>query len=84
MHLPGHYSDMTRCALSGDVKKARAIDRSTQHIHMLLYAEGNPAGIKAALGIMGLCRPEVRLPLTSMSKDGTAQLHDVLRQVNDL
>ena len=35
-----------------------------------MYREGNPAGIKQLLAILGLCPPNVRLPLVK----ATAQL----------
>ena len=33
----------------------------------LMFEEGNPAGIKAAMKHLGLCEGDVRLPLTKAS-----------------
>jgi 4-hydroxy-tetrahydrodipicolinate synthase len=35
-------------------------------VHPLLYAEGNPVGVKAAVSILGLCENQLRLPLVPM------------------
>jgi 4-hydroxy-tetrahydrodipicolinate synthase len=43
-------------------------------LYRLLFIEGNPVGVKAAMELQGLCTREVRLPLTSMSADGVQQL----------
>ena len=33
----------------------------------LLFAEGNPAGVKYALQLQGICESQVRLPLVGIS-----------------
>ena len=65
--FPREFSDMTRAALQGDNKQARRLHERLLDLHPLLYVEGNPAGIKGALSILGLCNDEVRLPLTNLS-----------------
>jgi 4-hydroxy-tetrahydrodipicolinate synthase len=35
----------------------------------LIFQEGNPAGIKAALSLIGVCQPDVRLPLVPASSE---------------
>jgi 4-hydroxy-tetrahydrodipicolinate synthase len=61
--LPEQFSGMVRAALSGDFDTARRLHLDLHDIHPLLYVDGNPAGIKAVLKIMGLCSSEIRLPL---------------------
>jgi len=67
--LPGPYSQMVQAARSGDFVTARAIHLATIHLHHWLYVEGNPAGIKAALEIAGICERHVKLPLVPYSSD---------------
>jgi 4-hydroxy-tetrahydrodipicolinate synthase len=43
-------------------------------MYRLLFTEGNPSGVKAALEAQGICSREVRLPLTPMSDNGKALL----------
>jgi 4-hydroxy-tetrahydrodipicolinate synthase len=65
--VPEQFAAMVHSALSGHFEKASAYWHRLQDLNPLLYAEGNPVGIKAAMSIKGLCRPEVRLPLVQAS-----------------
>ena len=40
----------------------------------MLFAEGNPAGVKAVLKSQGVCSDYVRLPLVAASEDLQAQI----------
>ena len=57
---------MVRAGLAGDFAKARFLNDKLHDVHPLLYAEGNPVGIKASAAILGLCENELRLPLVPM------------------
>ncbi len=61
--LPEQFSGMVRAALGGDYDTARRLHLDLHDIHPLLYVDGNPAGVKALLKIMGICSGEVRSPL---------------------
>jgi 4-hydroxy-tetrahydrodipicolinate synthase len=63
---PVEFSGMVRAGLAGDFAKARFLNDKLHDVHPLLYAEGNPVGIKAAVSILGLCANELRLPLVPM------------------
>ena len=65
--FPSEFSGMVNAALNGDFKTAKRFNDQLWDIHPLLYVEGNPVGIKAAMEIMGLCKNEFRLPLVPMS-----------------
>ena len=78
--LPRAFSSMTRAALEGDMARARKLNHSMLDIHPLLYVEGNPAGVKAVLDMKGLCTPEVRIPLTSVTEKTRHQLEETLKK----
>jgi 4-hydroxy-tetrahydrodipicolinate synthase len=67
--LPRQFSDMVRAALRNDFATARTINNQLVDIYKLMFIEGNPAGVKAALEIQGLLKNELRLPLTPVSKE---------------
>lgn len=67
--LPKHFSDMVQLALSNQYEEARAIFYKMLPIINLLFADGNPAGIKAALYILGICEENVRLPLVKANRE---------------
>jgi 4-hydroxy-tetrahydrodipicolinate synthase len=71
---PAEFSGMVRAAMKGDYQTAQFLNHQLHDIHPLLYAEGNPVGIKAAMAIKGLCESVVRLPLAKMSEGNYAKL----------
>jgi 4-hydroxy-tetrahydrodipicolinate synthase len=68
--LPKHFSDMVRAGLRNDLPTARLANMKLLEIYKLLFSEGNPVGVKAALELTGICSREVRLPLVPMSEQG--------------
>ena len=67
--FPKIFSNMVRAALRNNFEEARHLHYQLFDLHPLLYVEGNPAGIKAVLATMGLCKNELRLPLVPVSSD---------------
>jgi 4-hydroxy-tetrahydrodipicolinate synthase len=45
-----------------------------------MFIETNPVPVKAALGMMGKCSGEVRLPLVEMSAANTAKLAEIMKE----
>jgi 4-hydroxy-tetrahydrodipicolinate synthase len=56
-------------ALADHWSAAKEAHLSLFKLTNLLFAEGNPAGIKAALQLRGICSDMVRLPLVEASKE---------------
>ncbi|HYK46585.1 MAG TPA: 4-hydroxy-tetrahydrodipicolinate synthase [Parafilimonas sp.] len=65
--FPKEFSNMVRCCLDGDFKKAKGINDELIKAYELLFAENNPAGVKAFLAEMGLIKNYLRLPLVPLS-----------------
>ncbi|WP_316792290.1 4-hydroxy-tetrahydrodipicolinate synthase [Pedobacter frigoris] len=65
--LPKQLSDMIRLCLSGEFAKALPLHLSLLEFTKLMFAEGNPAGVKAALKHFGVCDDHLRLPLVKVS-----------------
>ncbi|MCB0559296.1 MAG: 4-hydroxy-tetrahydrodipicolinate synthase [Lewinellaceae bacterium] len=65
---PRLFSDIVRAARAGDFGKARQLNDQLLDIHPWLYVDGNPSGIKAAMEILGLCRQDLRIPLTPVTE----------------
>lgn len=66
--LPAPMSAMIQQAAFGQMHDARSAHALLSPLMKLLFEEGNPAGIKAAMGHLALCEPHVRLPLTPASE----------------
>jgi len=65
--LPKQFTDMVNLCLAGDYKAALPAHLSLIEFTRLAFAEGNPAGVKAALKHLRICGDTVRLPLVKAS-----------------
>lgn len=65
--FPQKFSNMVRHALSGDFSDAKLLNDEMIEAYNLLFAENNPAGVKAFLHEMGIIGPDLRLPLVPVS-----------------
>jgi 4-hydroxy-tetrahydrodipicolinate synthase len=79
--LPLQFSEMIRLCLKGDFKVAQPLHLSMIEFTRLIFAEGNPAGVKAALKYFGVCGDFVRLPLVPASAGLTAQIVSELQHI---
>jgi len=72
--FPRQFSDMTRHALAGNFPEASQLLFQLLPSNPLMYEEGNPVGVKAALALQGLCSATVRLPLMEASESLTERI----------
>lgn len=72
--LPHKTSEMTRLCLAGDFTGAQKIHSQLIDFTRLMFVEGNPAGAKAALMHLGICRDTLRLPLVQVSSHTAAKI----------
>ncbi len=63
---------------SGDYNKAREIHYQLISLNNAMFLETNPIPVKTALGLMGKISPEMRLPLSPMSKNNLEKLKKVM------
>lgn len=66
--IPKLVSDMVKYALDKNIDKATENHLKLTEFTRLMFVEGNPAGVKAALHILGICGVDVRLPLVKASQ----------------
>ena len=67
--IPGIFSSMVREALDGNFASARTKFLATFYQMELNFVEGNPAGVKMAMELQGLCKRHVRLPLVDATEE---------------
>ncbi|MEE2525063.1 4-hydroxy-tetrahydrodipicolinate synthase [Hyphobacterium sp. HN65] len=61
---PDLCAQMQNATLSGDYQEALEIGDQLQPLHKALFMSPSPGPAKYALSLLGLCLPDVRLPLT--------------------
>jgi 4-hydroxy-tetrahydrodipicolinate synthase len=62
--VPGRWAELWRRWVAGDHAGAAAAQAELTGLHEALFLETNPGPAKAALHLLGLLAPEIRLPLT--------------------
>jgi 4-hydroxy-tetrahydrodipicolinate synthase len=80
--FPKEFSTMVRKALEMKYIEARQIHFKILEIIENLFVEGSPAGIKAALNILGLVQNQVRMPLTTVSRATYNKLSELIKAFN--
>jgi 4-hydroxy-tetrahydrodipicolinate synthase len=65
---PKEFSTMVQLAFERKVDEAYKIHNKLVEITRLIFAEGNPCGIKAVLSEMGIVKNYLRLPLVPVSE----------------
>ena len=66
-------------ACVNDFKKASEIDKLLQPLHSSLFIESNPSPVKYAASILGMCSPEVRLPLVEIREETKKKVSEALK-----
>ncbi len=72
--FPKQFSQMVTSALNGDFETARKFHYDLLPVTKLLFAEGNPGGVKIALEELGWMKPFMRLPLVQVSEGLKAKI----------
>ena len=78
---PKLTADVVNFSLKSENEKARELHYKSLDFINLLFAEGNPAGVKAALKLQGICGDEVRMPLMKASEKLTEKLAEELEVI---
>lgn len=79
--VPRPFTDMVRAALRQDMPTAQQLNLKLLELYKLLFIEGNPVGVKAALELQGICSRDVRLPLVPMTEQG---IHLIMAELEKL
>jgi 4-hydroxy-tetrahydrodipicolinate synthase len=79
--LPKEFSQMVNLCLEGDFKKASETQIDLSEFIDLLFEEGNPVGIKAAMSLSNLCVEHLRLPLVPASVSLRERIKKMLIQI---
>ncbi|MGM9759432.1 MAG: 4-hydroxy-tetrahydrodipicolinate synthase [Parabacteroides sp.] len=79
--FPREFGRMVRLALAGDYDSARTIHHRFTELFSLLFVDGNPAGVKSMLSMMGFIKNKLRLPLVPTRIVTYEKIRNVLQQL---
>lgn len=77
---PNEIAAMIKAFNSGNMEEARRLHLRLLKISNAMLIETNPVPVKMALGLMGKCSEEVRLPLVPMSEENNLKLAVVIKE----
>ncbi len=66
---PAEFSNMVRACLQGNFNEAKKLNDPLIDAYDYMFAENNPAGVKAFLAIKGICENNFRLPVVPVSNE---------------
>jgi len=78
--VPKELVAMVAAYLAGKTVEALEMHRRLFPLMKSLFIETNPGPVKTAMGLMGLCTDELRLPMASMEEDNVVRLRKALQK----
>lgn len=79
--FPKEFSEMVQLGLERKVDKAYEIHYKMAPAIDYIFAEGNPAGIKAVFKKLGICGDTLRLPLVGVSDGLRSKIDDFVESI---
>lgn len=79
--FPKIFTEMVRQCLQENFAEAKTLHYRLNDITDMLFAEGNPGGVKYALEVLGVCESNLRLPLVSISDALKAKLKTAIEKL---
>ena len=76
---PRLCAEFQAATLAGDYRAALAYQDRLMPLHEAIFIEPGLAGAKYALSVLGLCAPDVRLPLVPVTEGTQARIRDAMR-----
>lgn len=76
---PRLCAEFQAATLAGDYRKALDYQDRLMPLHEAIFLEPGLAGAKYALSVLGLCAPEVRLPLVPVTEATQARIREAMR-----
>ena len=77
--VPGDVADLVHNYREGRIEDARKLHLQLFPLSRAMFLETNPIPVKAALGLMGMIEPELRLPLVEITEGNKEKLKEVLK-----
>ncbi len=79
---PALCSQMQTACRNGDFSAAAKIQKRLMPLHLALFAEPSPAGVKYAASLLGLCDEFCRLPIVPLSQSAKSTIKDAMSRLD--
>jgi len=77
--VPKDVSDLVSAFEKGDIKKAQELHYKLLPLIKAAFIETNPIPVKTAMGLLGMCSADLRLPMCEMAPENLEKLKKALR-----
>ena len=77
--VPKDVADLVSAFEKGDITEARELHYKLLPLIKAVFLETNPIPVKTAMGLLGMCEPDLRLPMCSMSEANLEKLKKTLK-----
>ncbi|MDD5281560.1 MAG: 4-hydroxy-tetrahydrodipicolinate synthase [Candidatus Omnitrophica bacterium] len=77
--VPSDVANLVSAFEKGNIKKAQSLHYKLLPLIKACFVETNPIPVKTAMGLLGLCDPDLRLPMCEMSQDNLGKLKKALK-----
>lgn len=79
--IPREMKTLVESVKKGRLSEAQEVNGRIMNLLRLLFEQGNPPGIKAALHIKGFCGNVLRLPLTPVTRNLYGRMEETLEKL---
>jgi len=77
--VPRDVADLVSEFEKGNIEKAQALHYKLLPLIKAMFIETNPIPVKTAMGLLGMCAPDLRLPMCPMSEQNLEVLKKALK-----
>ncbi|MCM8784175.1 MAG: 4-hydroxy-tetrahydrodipicolinate synthase [Candidatus Omnitrophica bacterium] len=78
--VPREVKKMISSFDKGDIEEARDMHYKLLPLIKAMFIETNPIPVKTAMGLLGMCKADIRLPLCPMSVENLGKLKNALKE----
>jgi len=78
--VPQDVANLVSEFQKGNLKKAQELHYKLLPLIKAIFIETNPIPVKTAMGLLGICEPDLRLPMSAMVPDNLEKLKKALRE----
>ena len=73
-----NFQKFSKSKTDNELQEAERINKILQPLHKSLFLESNPAPVKYAAKLLGLCDDEIRLPLVNIKEETQKEIRKAL------
>ena len=76
---PKDVANLVSAFEQGNIEAANAIHYKLLPLIKAIFIETNPIPVKTAMGLLGMCEPDLRLPMCEMAPENLEKLKKALK-----